>query len=98
MCIRDSVGSEMCIRDRQMYEQIIEEQEFARQVRKKQLRDEEARRWLQRDKRIELVVEIAATAILFLLLAAIAVDLRQQTIERSNFWRASSYTLPSLFS
>ena len=82
----------------QMYEQIIEEQEFARQVRKKQLRDEEARRWLQRDKRIELVVEIAATAILFLLLAAIAVDLRQQTIERSSFWRVSSSTLPSLFS
>jgi hypothetical protein len=79
----------------QMYEQIIEEQEFARAVRKKQQRDEEARQWLLRDKRIELVVEIAATAILCLVLAGIAVDLRNQTTERSNFWRVSLSTLPS---
>lgn len=75
-----------------MYGKIIEEQEFERQVRKKQQRDEEARRWHQRDKRIELGVEIAATAILLLLVVAIALGLKTQSTERSNFWRESSPT------
>ena len=80
-----------------MYGKIIEEQEFERQMRKKQQRDEEARRWQQRDRRIELGVEIAATVILFLLVAGIALDLKTQTTERSNFWRASSPTSHSRF-
>ena len=82
----------------QMYGQIIEEQEFERLVRKKQKRDEEARQWQLRDRRIELAVEIAATVILCLMVAGIMFDLRQQTMQRSNFWHASSYTLQSLYS
>lgn len=80
-----------------MYEQIIEEQEFERQVRKKQQRDEEARRWQQRGKRIELGVEIAATAILFLVVWGVLLGIRAQTIARSNFWRESLSTLQSSF-
>jgi hypothetical protein len=81
----------------QMYGQIIEEQEFERQLRKKQQRDEEARQWQLRDKRIETAVEIAATAILCLVLAGIMLELQQQTTARSSFLRVSWSTLPSLY-
>jgi len=69
-----------------MYDQILEEQEFARQVRKKQERDEAARRWQQRDRQIELAVEVVATLLLATLLGAIMWDLKMQAIARSNFW------------
>ena len=72
-----------------MYGKIIEEQEFERQVRKKQQRDEEARKWLQRDRRIETAVVITATVILFLVVAGIAVDLQIQSTARSSFWLGS---------
>lgn len=74
----------------QMYGKIIEEQEFERLVRKKKQRDDEARRWLLRDRRIELAVEIAATVLLCLVVAGIAADLHSQSTARSNFWRVSS--------
>lgn len=72
-----------------MYDQILEEQEFARQVKKKQERDEAARRWQQRDRQIDLAVEVIATVLLVLVVGAVAWDLRMQAIERSNFWLAS---------
>jgi hypothetical protein len=75
-----------------MYEQILEEQEFERAMRKKQERDEAARQWLRRDHRIELGVQIAATAILSVLLLGVLWNLRTQHIERSNFWGVSLST------
>lgn len=80
-----------------MYEQIIEEQEFERQVRKKQQRDEEARQWQLRDKRIELVVEVVATVLLFLIVGSVLLEIRHQTIQRSSFWHVSLSTLPLPF-
>lgn len=81
----------------QMYGQIIEEQEFERQVRKKQKRDEEARQWQLRDKRIELAVEVVATAILCLVVAGIMFDIHQQTQARSNWPHAYLSTSPWSF-
>ncbi len=79
----------------EMYELILEEQEFARQVRKKQERDEAARKWRQRDKRIDLLVEVIATVVLVVVVGAVLVDLRMQEKARSNFWRESFYTQQS---
>jgi hypothetical protein len=79
-----------------MYEQILEEQEFERALKKKQERDEKARQWRLRDHRIEVGVQIAATAILSLIVLGIMLDLRIQHCARSNFWAASSYTWPLL--
>jgi len=73
-----------------MYEQIMEEQEFERQVKLKQKRDEDARKWQRQGQRIELVVEVVATLILFLILGTVFAELRTQAIARSNFWHASS--------
>lgn len=72
-----------------MYDQILEEQEFARQVKKKQERDEAARRWLQRDKQIDLAVEAIAFLLLAAIVGAVLWDLKIQAIARSNFWLVS---------
>lgn len=77
-----------------MYEQILEEQEFARAVRKKQERDEAAKQWRRRDHRIELGVQIVATAILSAVVLGIMWDLRIQHSARSSFWHASLSTSP----
>jgi len=78
-----------------MYDQILEEQEFARQVKKKQERDEAARKWRQRDKRIDLLVEVIATVVLVVVVGAVLLDLKMQGTARSNFWHASSSTQQS---
>lgn len=75
-----------------MYDQILEEQEFARQVKKKQERDEAARQWRQRDKRIDLAVEVIATLVLATVVGLVLWDLRMQATARSNFWHASFST------
>ena len=80
-----------------MYEQILEEQEFARAVKKKQQRDEEAKQWQRRNHRIEIWVQVVATAILSMVVLGIMWDLRIQHSARSRFWVESSYTLPSSF-
>lgn len=77
-----------------MYEQILEEQEFEQAVRKKQERDEAARQWQRRDHRIELGVQIVATAILSAVVLGILWDLRIQHSARSSFWHASLSTSP----
>ena len=77
-----------------MYEQILEEQEFDRMLKKKQQRDEEARQWQRRNHRIEIWVQVIATAILSLVFLGIMWDLRIQHSARSNFWGESSYTSP----
>lgn len=69
-----------------MYEQIIEEQEFDRQLKKKQQRDEEARQWLLRDHRIEVWVQVVATALLALVVSIVFWELRTQAMTRSSFW------------
>ena len=78
-----------------MYEQILEEQEFERAVKKKQERDEAAKAWQRRDQRIEWLVEVVATVVLSLIVGGVMWDLRTQHTARSNFWGASSFTLPS---
>ena len=77
-----------------MYEQILEEQEFERAVKKKQERDEAARQWQRRDHRIELAVQITATAILSAVVLGILWDLQIQHSARSSFWHASLSTSP----
>lgn len=69
-----------------MYNLILEEQEFARQLKRKQEKDEAAREWLQRDQRIELWVQVVATAVLAVWVGAVLWELRIQTMTRSNFW------------
>lgn len=71
-----------------MYDRILEEQEFARQVKRKRERDEAARRWRQKDKRIELAVEIVGAAVLLVVVGAVMWDLKMQTMARSVFWGA----------
>ncbi len=80
-----------------MYEQILEEQEFERAVRKKQQKDEEARQWLRRNHRIEIWVQVIATAIVSLVVLGILWDLRIQHSARSHFWVELSSTSLSLF-